>query len=298
MSNALALIRSLIIYGLCLPLAIYLGYLVANDVSMATIAIMAVVLFLPLVPALLKWHHFLLFACWNTSAILFFLPGRPNLWLVMTAVSFILSILQHTLNRNVKFLSVPSVARPLIFLAVVIFVTANLTGGFGLRSLGGDVIGGKRYFLLFGAILGYFAMACYPAMESRTTAYAAVYLLGGVTSVIGNLAPYVDKVFFPIFAVFPVENLQDLYGNSAATEPGARLGGLTFACLAVFCFLLARHGVRGMFGLGDGFHFLPFRLRGGFGITHPSRIPLFLVMIWGALLGGYRSVAILLALTF
>src|SRR5437867_858260 len=126
MSNALALIRSLVIYGLCLPLAIYLGYLVAMDLSMTTITIFVVVVFLPLLPFLLRWHHLLLIACWNTSAVLFFLTGRPNLWLVMAAVSFMLSILQHILNRNLKFLSVPSVTRPLIFLTIVIVVTAIL----------------------------------------------------------------------------------------------------------------------------------------------------------------------------
>ena len=151
MSNALALIRTLVIYSLCLPLAIYLGYLVAMDLSMTTITIMVMVVFLPLVPFLLRWHHLLLFACWNTSAILFFLPGRPNLWLVMGAVSLTLSMLQHILNRNIKFLSVPSVTRPLIFLVVVIVITANLTGGFGLRSMGSEYMGGKRYFVLLGS---------------------------------------------------------------------------------------------------------------------------------------------------
>ena len=174
MSNALALIRSLIIYSLCLPLAIFLGYVLAMPMDTTSFTIVILVLFLPIVPILLRWHHLLLFACWNTSAILFFLPGRPNLWIAMTAVSFLLSILQHILNRKIRFLSVPSLTRPLVFLMLVIVVTANLTGGFGLRSMGAESIGGKRYFYLLAAIMGYFGMVCYRVPEGRAASYTAL----------------------------------------------------------------------------------------------------------------------------
>jgi hypothetical protein len=240
----------------------------------------------------------LLFACWNTSAILFFLPGRPNLWLVMGAVSLMLSMLQHILNRNIKFLSVPSVTRPLIFLVIVIVITANQTGGLGLRSMGAESMGGKRYFVLLGAIIGYFGMTCYRVPEGRANTYVALYLLGGMTAVIGSLAPYVDKMFYPIFAFFPVENLAAMYDQAPEETSALRLGGLTFASMAIFYFLLARHGVRGLFGFGEGWRFMPFRLRGGFGLNHPLRLLVFLACIWISLLGGYRSVAVLLGLTF
>ena len=298
MSNALAIIRSLVIYSLCLPLAIFLGYLLAMPMDLTSFTIVTVALFLPLLPVLLRWHHLLLFACWNTSMVLFFLPGRPNLWLVMAAVSLLLSIVQHILNRDIKFLSVPSVARPLIFLTIVILITGQLTGGFGMRLLGGESFGGKRYFLLFGAIIGYFGMICYRVPEGRATTYVALYLLGTMTAVIGNLAGFVDPFFYNVFLLFPVESLQALYGGSGAEGTVLRLGGLTFASLAIVCFVLARHGVRGLLSLGERWSFMPFRLRGGFGLNQPWRIFLFLAMIWVALLGGYRSIAILLGLTF
>ncbi len=261
-----------------------------------TIVLLA--LFLPLIPFLLKWHHLLVFAFWNTSAVLFFLKGRPNLWMAMAALSLTLSILQHILNRKIKFLSLPSVTRPLIFLTLVIVITANLTGGFGMRSMGGDSIGGKRYFMLLAAIIGYFAMISHRAPEGRAHTFVTLYLLGGVTAFIGSMAPFVDKIFHPIFAFFPVENLQALYEGSIAVGTVLRLAGLTFACLAVFCFLLARHGVRGLFGVGERWYFMPFRLRGGFGVNSPWRVLIFVAMIWVALLGGYRSVAIVIGLTF
>jgi hypothetical protein len=218
--------------------------------------------------------------------------------MIMTAVSLMLSILQHILNRNIKFLSVPSVTRPLIFLVLVILITAKLRGGFGLQTMGGESIGGKRYIMLLAAIMGYFAMTCYRVPEGKSHAYVAVFLLSTLTAIVGSLAPYVDSSFYRIFLFFPVDNIAALYSSSPAEGLSLRLSGLTFACLAIVSFVLARHGVRGLFGLGEPWSFVPIRLRGGFGLNHPWRLLVFLAMIWMALMGGYRSVATVMALTF
>src|ERR1043165_8215285 len=100
MSNALTIIRSLIIYSLCLPLAIYVGYLMAMPMDMVSFSVVVVVVALPLLPVLLRWHHVLLIVSWNATAILFFLPGRPNVWMLLAAISLTLSILQRILNRK------------------------------------------------------------------------------------------------------------------------------------------------------------------------------------------------------
>lgn len=297
MSNALTIIRSLVIYGLCLPLAIFLGYLLAMPMDMVSMTIVVITVMLPLLPILLKWHHLLLFTCWNTSMVLFFLPGRPSVWMTMVAASMLLSILQHVLNRNIRFISVPSITRPLIFLALVIVVTAKLTGGFGMRAMGGDAYGGKRYFLLLAAIIGYFAMAAYRVPEGKAPTYVAVYLLGTLTAIVGNLAPFVDSSFYFLFALFPVESTLFMSGGSGQ-DLSMRMGGLTFAATAMVGFVLARHGVRDLFSLGERWSFMPFRLRGGFGLNHPWRLILFLVAVWTALAGGYRSTAIALMLLF
>ena len=65
MSNALSIIRSLIIYSLCLPLAIFLGYLLAVPLDSVSLIILATALALPLVPVLLRWHHLILIASWK-----------------------------------------------------------------------------------------------------------------------------------------------------------------------------------------------------------------------------------------
>lgn len=298
MSNALALIRSLIIYSLCLPLAIFLGYLLAMPMDRVSYTIVVATVLLPLLPVLLKWHHLLLFACWNTSMALFFLQGSPNLWLVMAAISFTLALLQHILNRNLRFISVPSLTRPLLFLVIVIFVTAKLTGGFGMRTLGGESMGGKRYFLLFGAIMGYFAMTFYRIPEGKAATYVALYFLGTLTAIVGGLAPFVDPSVHFIFALFPVESLAAIYGGGKGTETIFRLGGLTFAAVAVVCYILARHGVRELFRLSEPWRFFPVRFRGGLSFPQPWRTLIFLGMIWISLMGGYRSAAIIMGMAF
>lgn len=295
MTNPGSIVRSLIIYGLCIPLAIYLGYLLANPMDRVSLGIVVAVLFLPLIPLLLRWHHVLLIVSWNMSMVLFFIPGSPPLWLLMTALSLGLTALQQILKRNVQFASVRSVAWPLLFLAVVILMTAGLTGGIGIRALGGDSYGGKRYIVLLGAIAGYFALTSHRIPPGQGIRYAALYFLGALTVIVSNAGPWIPSNFYFIFALFPVESLQALSGEA---ERGAlvRLSGVTVAAVGALCFLLARHGERGVFELGERWRFLPLRFRGGLAINQPWRLLSFLTVVFLCLLGGYRSYAIIIAL--
>ena len=54
MSNASALFRSLIVYGLCLPLAVTLGYLLANPLDLTTVAVVGILLFVLMIPFFLR----------------------------------------------------------------------------------------------------------------------------------------------------------------------------------------------------------------------------------------------------
>ena len=299
MSNALTILRSLVIYSLCLPLAIFLGYLLAMPMDAMSFTIVVSALCLPLVPLLMKHHHLLLFMCWNTSIVLFFLPGRPGLGLTMTFLSFMFSVAQHVLNRNIKFLSVPSVTRPLIFLVIVILVTAKLSGGFGARLLGGESFGAKRYVTLLAGIVGYFAMTAYRIPPRKAMIYVCIYLLGTITHLVGYLAPYVSSTFYPVFAFFPVEVL--VTPDSVIDDRGAsmRLGGAAATATAVVLYILARHGVGGLFNFSEPWKLSPISFRGGLGLNHPWRPAIFCLIIWLSLAtGGYRGTLVILSLTF
>lgn len=295
MTNPGSIIRSLIIYGLCIPLAIYLGYLLANPMDRVSLGIIVAALCMPLIPFLLRWHHVLLIMSWNMSVVLFFIPGSPYLWLLMTAVSLGLTALQQILKRNVQFAGARSVVWPLLFLAAVILMTALLTGGIGIRALGGDAYGGKRYILLLGAIAGYFALTSHRVPPGQGFKYVALYFLGALTLMISNAGPLIPSSLYFIFALFPVESIQALSGESARGEY-VRLSGVTIACVGVLCFILARYGVGGVFELGERWRFLPLRFRGGLAINQPWRLLAFLAVVFLCLMGGYRSYAIIIGL--
>src|SRR5258706_11423727 len=204
MTSASTLFRSVLIYSICLPLAVFLGYLMATPMDYTTYTVLALLLFLLMSPLFLRWHHLWLIAAWNLGAVLFFLPGRPAPWMAMSALSLSIAVLQHILNRRQKFLHAPQVARPLIFLAVVVIVTAKLTGGIGLGMLGSDTQGGKRYFMLLGGILGYFALASQAIHPGRAGLCMALFFLGFVANAVGELAPVIAPSLYFIFLLFPV----------------------------------------------------------------------------------------------
>jgi hypothetical protein len=280
MSNAFLLFRSLLIYGICLPLAILLGYMLSDPLSLVSVGTVAVIFALLSLPLFLKWHYPWLFACWNLSAVAFLLPGRPDFATLMCGISLLISILQYTLNKQNKFIIVPSLIRPLVFILVVVIATAKLTGGFGMAITGSTNMGGRRYLMIFTAVIGFFALTARRIPPNRVTLYFCLFFLGGVSAAISNLASVVAPGLYFLFLIFPT----DSSGVAALTDSNSvvgvhslysRLGGLSMACTAVFCVMLALYGIRGLFDLRKYW-----------------RLPLFLLVVMLGMFGGYRSAAI------
>src|SRR6266702_4911138 len=138
---AVSLFRSLLIYGICVPLALMLGYLITTPYNFTSFSVVGAVLFLLLIPLLLRWHQVWLFATWNMSAVMFFLPGRPLVWLVLVWISLLIAFVGYILNRERKFLHVPELTWPMVLMVVIVLVTAQFRGGFGLQSLGSQTFG-------------------------------------------------------------------------------------------------------------------------------------------------------------
>jgi hypothetical protein len=246
-SNTPAILRSLIIYAMCVPLAIWIGFMLANPLDVSTFSYAGIMLLVLLAPILLRWHHLLLIASWNLGLTIFFVPGNPPIWLLMVALSLGLSVLQRTINEKSRFLSAPSITWPLIFFLAVIALTARLTGGIGLHSLGNDVAGGKSYFLLIFAILGYFALTARQIPPRRAGLYVGLFFLSGLLNFVGDLAPFLPRQMYFIFAFFPLTGrdigLLDM-GNAGYN---ARYFGISLAGMFGFFFMLARYGPRGLF---------------------------------------------------
>jgi hypothetical protein len=276
MSNASALFRSLLVYGLCLPLAVILGYLLAEPLSSATFITVVTVFVVLAIPPLLRWHHVWLIASWNMTAMLFFVPGKPQLWMGLAAISLGICILQYALNRNLKFLHVPTVARPVLFLTAVVLITARLTGGIGFRVLGGDTYGGRHYVAMLAAVMGYFAIINRRIPPKRAGLYVALYFLGSATVAIANLPGVISPAFNFLFLFFPVANLEAFEPNSVigpASGSGImeRINGLAFLGLGVFCWMLARYGLRGLLDATKPWRLAVFGLFGVIGLLSGFR---------------------------
>jgi hypothetical protein len=288
MTGASSLLRSLLIYSICLPLAIFLGYIIAQEgnplFNPATYFIVGLVIFVLALPLILRWHHTLLIVTWSLGAVLFFVPGRPDLWWAVAWLSFCIAIVQHILNRGRTFFQARGVARSLIFLTVVVLATALLRGGIGLAAFGSEVQGGKRYLMIFTAIAGYFALVSQPIQPKHATLLVTIFFLSAITSTISELGPILPSSLYYIFLLFPISN----YGmhailNDPGATPGliARLSGFAYAGSAAVWAMMARYGIRQLFEFR---HFL--------------RLLIFLACVGVGFLGGFRSVLIQFMLTF
>jgi hypothetical protein len=285
MSNPLAFLRALLIYGACVPLAVYLGYLLATPLDLGTWVAVGLVLLMLLLPLLLRWHHPLLVFSWNLGAVVFFLPGQPQFWLLMAVVSLTMALVQRTLNRHLKFITVPSLVAPLVFLLVVIIVTGWFTGGLGLRITNSGTYGGKRYFLLIGAIFGFFAFCSRKIPPAKANLYLWLFFLPGLMALISSCFPLINSGFYFIYWIFPADPyMLQAYANQTNTsfsDDMVRLSGLAVSSEAVFCFLLARYGIRALLQARNWW-----------------RLAIFLLVAIAGLFGGFRSVVVLMALVF
>jgi hypothetical protein len=272
-----ALLRSLIVYTVCAVLAIILGVLMTNPLSSyATVGTIAFLCVLPLLPVLLKWHHPLMILSWGLPISMFFIKGSPRLILVMITLSLVISITERALNQP-RFIKVPQVTWPLLFLIGVIAITAKLNGGIGFKAFGSDVTGGKKYVFLIVGILGYFALTSRPIPPEKARLYVAMYFLGGTLGFVGDLYPFVPGFLHPIYWIIP----PTIYDTGTGDLGTTRLVGTGWAATAVVNVLIALYGIRGIFLSGK--------------LWRPV---VFFVACFLIFVGGFRSALILTGATF
>ena len=279
-NNAPALIRTLVIYGMCIPLAVWIGYLLAMPADRMTFSYAGILALIFLTPILLRWHHFLLIAGWNFGMTIFFLPGSPPMWLLLTAISLGISVVHRTISNRAHFLSAPEITWPLLFFTAVVVVTAKLTGGIGLHSFGSEVSGGKHYVTILFGILGYFALTAVRIPPRRVGLCISLFFLMGLSNAIGDLAPYVPPKLYFLFAFFPASGY-DMEGKPGVLDFHARYAGLASLGVFGFLFLISYYGARGIFLSGRLWRWFALGL---------CYIAIFF--------GGFRSQVILCSLTF
>src|SRR5207249_820242 len=202
--------------------------------------------------------------------------GRPALWMLMALTSLFFAVLGRSVNPRRRFIQVPSFTKPLIFLLGVVMVTAMMTGGLGLRSLGSGRYGGKSYFFIIAAAMGYFAFTSQRVPAQKAGLYVSMFFLSGLTAVIGDLAYVIGPGSILMYVFVPDSGIERM-GGAVNSMPGmVRFGALPVAGAAIYAWLLARHGVIGILDL-----------------RRPWRLMVILLAAMGCLISGYRSSIIL-----
>src|SRR5579885_1644045 len=99
----------LFVYLLAIPGAIFVGYMLSDPASYSSMLLVGGFVCVLAFPLFLRWHHLFAITLWNSSLVFPFLPGQPGMGLTVAAGSLLISVLNRTLNRRLKFISCPKV---------------------------------------------------------------------------------------------------------------------------------------------------------------------------------------------
>jgi hypothetical protein len=286
MASTFAVTRNHLIFGLCLPLAVLLGYVLAEPLESTSMTVMLMVVAVFAVPVLMRWHHPLLVLSWCMVAQAP-VPGRPHLWAAMAFLALLFSILNRAVNAENRFHNERSLTRPMLVLAVVVLATAMVTGGIGVRAMGsGAVVGGRGYIYILAAIAGFFAFCSRPIPQERAKLYVGLFFLSGLTGLIGPIAGRIGPSAAFLGIIFPLPAEPDTFEQAGPIDPSVfRVEGMVAVSVALVCWLLARYGVAGV---------LKF--------SQPWRAVAFIAAVAVGMFGGFRSsflfVAVICAILF
>ena len=269
--------------ALCLPLAVILGYFLTDPLEPSSVALVGFVFAALAVPLMMKWHHPLLIFSWNAALAPAFVTGQPALWTVLAGIGLFFGILNRCVDSNKRFLDVPSIRNSLLFLCAAVALTAYFTGGMGMAALGSTQLGGKRYFYIFAAAIGYFALTSQKISAHRAKMFAGLFFLSMTIGLVPNIAFFLGghQLDF-IYVIFsPDAAGEQINAAASATGTGGRIFGLTMFANGLLCFLLVRYGIRGVFQAAKLW-----------------RAALLFLALVACLMSGFRSLLILLGMVF
>jgi hypothetical protein len=282
MANTINIPRSHLILALCLPLAVLVGYFLAEPLDSGSMAVVLLVISVLTVPVLIKWHHPMLVLSWNAIIAPTFLPGQPFVWMLMAGTSLLFALLNRSVNSSNQFIYVSSLVKPILFLGGVVVATAMLNGGLGLRSLGAEHYGSRNYLYILAAIMGYFAFTSVRIPVEKSKLYLAMFFLPALTGLIPNLVYNAGRSWYFLFSFFPSSSVMEQVTGDTALDPGiVRVTGFSFVGPCLYAFVLALYGIRGILDT-----------------SKPWRGVLFALAAAACLMSGFRSILILFALTF
>jgi hypothetical protein len=273
MANPVVLPRALLIYAITIPLALVTGFLLTTPLELPSFFSLIFVAFMLLVPVLIRVHHQFLLLAWNAPIVIFFLPGRPALWMLAALLGITFILVNRILDRSLRYNHATQVTASLLFLLAVILVTAKLRGGLGMRSMGDASYGGKNYAYLLAAVVGYFALSLVPIPARRARLAVALFYLPGLLAIVGHLIIFAGPSLYWLFNFFATDAAISQLTSEEARQGFLRLPGVSQTCMFLSWFLLARYGLCGILDL-----------------KRPWRLALFLGLFVLSMAGGFRSV--------
>lgn len=245
MANSVTVGRAQLVFILCLPLAVLLGYLLSDPLDTGNTLLVALMAGVLSIPLLMRGYHPALIFAWNAAITPTFLPGQPFLWVPLAFLGLGFAIVNRFISPDAKFVSIPAITKPLVFLGITVLVTALLHGGFGLRSFGSESYGGRNYIYIFAAIVGYFALVSQPIPLTKANFYVGLFFLTALTALIPNLVYLGGRSWYFLYYLFPpVYAVEQAMGDSALDPLIVRILGLSAVATALLCWLLARYGLR------------------------------------------------------
>ncbi len=256
--------------------AIVAGFAVSDPLAQTGMITLAVLLFVPLVPVLLRWHHPLLLVTWNFQMVLFFLRTEPRVRDVMIVWSTIVIFLQFALDKKNRFQVHWPLIRPMVIVVVGVFIAILSNHSLG-AIVGQGSFGGKRYLHVILALLGCFVLGAVRISPKWRVRVAVVFFLSNISYAVGDAfylvgAPPILQMLFPS---------QIGFYEGMALGALSRYAGIGWAAMCVVMVLQMYYGVRGLLDF-----------------SRPWRGAGYLLFLGIALLGGHRVALVLPLLIF
>src|SRR5438105_3431236 len=239
--------RGLLIFALCLPLAILLGFMLADPMASSNMMVIGGAFFALLIPIILTVHHRALIWFASAAVTVYFLPGQPQFWMVIALMSFGISILSRPLTKmRAKPAWDKLVLLSLMLVTISVLLTAAKSGGIGMRVLGSSMYGGRKYVTMLTSIIGFMALTLAASPGRTALRDTSIYVLAPITAAFSNFAYMLGPSFYFLFFLFPVEMaaMQAQADFSPVLVSVKRYSGFGPASTAICMFCLLRWGIR------------------------------------------------------
>lgn len=271
--------RSVLLFLAVIPLAVVLGYQVASGTATGY-ALVALCIGLVSIPFLLRYYEPMFVLSVNSAFMFPFLPGQPELKILLGLFLIGMAILDRTINKKNRFYYSKNLLVCFCFLTFVVLGTAFARQGIGGRVFGGDIWGAGNYVDIFKAIIIFFAFSTMRIQPEKAGLYAALFFLGTCSHSLSNVVYALGADFMWLYYFVPTQSaaLQHI-GETSGYGGVVRLTGLAFSCIAVILYLLSRFGINGILNTWKFW-----------------RAIAFIGALVLSMYGGYRAVLILIAL--